>query len=142
LFFLNLVGDEIDGSASTIHNQDGVVDLEVEKPSLRAEHRGGFGFGDEGETVVVLVAEEASLDGGGARGGFGSVVPNGGHGEVVAYVALFAVKDLAERLLELVAHGGAKVEEVVGGDIDLGFTRWQRWEVDGVDVRVSGEHEL
>lgn len=34
------------------------------------------------------------------------------------------------------------MEEVVGGDIDLGFAWWEGWKVDGVNVGVAGEHQL
>lgn len=74
--------------------------------------------------------------------GLASIVPDGGHSQVVSDVALLSVKDLAQRLLQLVAHRLPQVEEVVGSHVDLRLAGWQRGQVDGVDVCVPGEHEL
>lgn len=142
VLLLDLIGNQIDGTTTTIDNEDGVVDLEVEQASLGAKEGGGFGLGDEGQAVVVFVAEEAGLDGGGTGGGLAGIVPNGGDGQVVSNVALLTVKHLAKRLLKGGAHGLAQLKEVVGGDINLGLARGQRGEVDGVNVGVAAEHEL
>ena len=142
LLLLDFVGDQIDGATAAVDDQDGVADLQVEQAGLGAEDGGGLGLRDQGQTVVVLVPQEPRLEGGRTRGGLAGVVPDGRHGEVVSDVALLSRKYLTQGLLQLGAHGLAQLEEVVGGDIDFGLAGRQGREVDGVDVRVPGQHEL
>jgi hypothetical protein len=95
---LDLVRDQIDGSATAIDNQDSIAHPQIEQPRLRAEHGGGLGFRDERQSIVIFVAQESSLDSGGARGGLAGIVPNGRHGQEVLDVGLLAGKDLSECL--------------------------------------------
>jgi hypothetical protein len=82
------------------------------------------------------------LNGSGTCSGLSSIVPNSGHSEVVSDVAFFSVEHFTQCLLQLVAHRLPQVEEVVGGDIDLRFPGWQRWQVDGINICVSRQHQL
>jgi hypothetical protein len=118
------------------------VHLQVQQTSLGTEHGGSFRFGNKSQTVVVLVAQETSLNRSSSCRSLASIVPDSGHGKEVPDIALFSVKDLAQALLELVAHSLSQLEEVVGSNIDFGLSRRKRWEVDRVDVGVSGKHQL
>lgn len=123
LLFLYFVGDQIDRTTTAIDNEYGVTNLEVEKPGFRTEHGSGFGFGDQGKSVVILIAKESSLNSSRTSSSFTGIVPDSGHGQVVSDVALFTIEYLAERLLQLVAHCLSEVEKVIGGDIDLRLSR-------------------
>jgi hypothetical protein len=118
------------------------VHLQVQQTGLGTEHGGSFRLGDESKTIVVLVAEETSLNGSSSCRSLASVVPDSRHGEKVPNVALFSVEHLAQALLQLVTHSLSQFEEVVGSNIDLGLSRRKRWEVNRVNVCVSGEHQL
>jgi hypothetical protein len=118
------------------------VDFEVEQASLCAEHGSCFGLGDECQTVVVLVAEEASLDRSSSGRGFASIIPDSRHSQEVFDVALLTVEDLTQTLLQLIAHCLSELEEVVGSNVNLRLARWKRRKVDGIDVCVSAQHEL
>lgn len=140
--FLDLVRDQIDGTATAVHDKDRVVDLQVQQPRLGAEHGRGFRLGDQREAVVILVAQEAGLDGRRSCRSFAGVVPDGGHGQKVPDVALFSVEDLTQALLQLVAHGLSQLEQIIGGNIDFGLS-WGKWgQVDGINVGVATQHEL
>lgn len=140
---LDFISNQIDSTTTAIHNKDSVVDLEVQNTSLGAEESGSFGFGNQSQAVIILISEKSSLDSGSTGSSLASIVPNGGDGEVVSDVALFSVEHVTEGLLESESHGLAELEEVVGGDIDFGLARRQRWQVNGVDICVSAaEHEL
>ena len=123
LLLFDLVGDQIDGAATAVDDEDGVVGLQVQKAGLGTEERGRLGFGDQGQAIIVGISDESGLDGGGAGRRFTGIVPDGWHGQVIADVTLFAVEDLPQRLLQLVPHGLAEFGQVVGRHIDLGFAR-------------------
>lgn len=93
--------------------------LEVEKTSLGAEHGCSLGLGNQGETVVILVTEEASLDGSCSCCGLASIVPDSRHGKKVSDVTLLSVEHLTQALLQLVTHCLSQLEEVVGGNVDF-----------------------
>jgi hypothetical protein len=107
---LDFVCDQIDSTATTIHDQQGIMDLQVEQTGLGAEHGSCFGLGDEGQAVIVLVTQETSLDGCRSRGSFASVVPNGRHSQKVSDIPLFSVEDFSQSLLQLVSHRLAQLE--------------------------------
>lgn len=142
LLFFDLIRNQVDRTTSTIDNQDGVTDLEVQQTGLCTEKCRCLGFGNQGQAVVILVSQEAGLEGGGSCCCFPSIVPNGRYGDVVPNVSLFTSEHFTQGLLELGPHGLSQLEEVVGGDIDLRLARRQRRQVDGVNVRVPGEHQL
>lgn len=116
--------------------------LQVQQTGFGAEHGGSFGFGNEGEAVVILVAEEAGLDSSGSCCSLASIVPDSRHSEEVSNVALLSVENLTQTLLQLVTHCLSQLEEVVGGNVDFRFSGRKRREVDRVDVGVSGKHQL
>lgn len=99
------------------------MDLDIQETGLGTEHGCGFRLGDQSQSVVILVAQEAGLNGGGTRCGLARIVPDGRHGQVVSDVTLLSVEHLTQRLLQLVAHGLSQVEKVIGGDIDLRLAR-------------------
>ncbi|KAI6753122.1 hypothetical protein HG531_005291 [Fusarium graminearum] len=81
-------------------DSDGVMNLEIKKTGLGAEQSGCLRFRDEGQTVIVLVTEEACLNSGSSGGGLSSIVPNGRDSQIVSDVALFSVEDLTQRFLQ------------------------------------------
>jgi len=95
------------------------VNFEVEETGLGAEHGGSFWFGDQGESVIVLVAQESCLYSSSPCRSFASIVPDGRYGQEIADIPLFSRKNFTQSLLEIVAHGLAQLEEVVGSDIDF-----------------------
>lgn len=139
---LHFVGDQIDGTTTAVDNEDRIVYLQIQQTSLRAEHGGGFGFSDEGETVIVLIAEEASLDRSGSRRSFTCIIPDGRDCEEVSNVALFSVEHFTQALLQLIAHSLSQLEEVVCCNVDFRLSWRKRGKVDRVDVGVSGKHQL
>lgn len=141
-FFLDLVRDQVDGTTTTIDNENRVVYLQIEQTGLGTEHSCGLWFGDQSKAVIVLVAQEASLDSSCSCRGLASIVPDSRHCKKVSDVALFSVEYFTQALLQLVAHCLAQLEQVIGGDIDFGLSWGKRREVDRVDVGVSGKHEL
>lgn len=142
VLLFDFVRNQIDSASTTINNQDGVVNLEVEQTRLGAEQGRCFGLGNESQAVVVFVTQETSLDGRGSGGSLACVVPDSRYSEVVSDVSLLSVEHLAKSLLQRRPHGLAELEEVVGSDIDLGLSRRQRRQVDGVNVRVAAKHQL
>lgn len=138
----DFVCNQIDSTTTAVNNEDGVVHLEVEKTSLGTEEGSGFGFGNEGQAIVVFVAQETSLDSSSSSGGFASIVPDGGDGEIVSDISLFSVKHFTKCFLERGSHSLAKLEEIIGGHIDFGFARGQGRQVDRVDVGISAKHQL
>lgn len=142
LFLFDLVRDQIHGSTTAVDNQDGIADLQVQQPCLGAKQSGGFWLGDQGEAVIVLVAQEPGLDGGRARRRLPSIIPNGRHGQVVPDIALFPGEHLAQGLLQLGPHRLSQLEEVIGGDVNFGLARREGGKVDRIDIGVAGQHEL
>ena len=78
--------------------------LEVEKTGLGAEHGCSFGLRNKRQSIIILVAQEASLDSCSTGCSLSSIVPDSGHGQVVSDVAFFSVKHFTKRLLQLVPH--------------------------------------
>jgi hypothetical protein len=95
------------------------VDLEVEQTCLGAEHGSRFWFGDESQTVVVLIAEKSSLNSSRTSRRLSGIVPNSRHRQEVFDVALFTIEDLSQALLQLIAHGLSKLEEIIRSNINL-----------------------
>jgi hypothetical protein len=140
--FFDFVGDQIDSTTTTIDDQQSIVDFQVEQTSLGAEHGSCFGLSDEGQAVVVLITEETSLNGCRSGSSFASIVPNSRHGQEISNVPLFSVEHLSQSLLKLVSHRLSQLEQVVGCDVNLGFSWRKRGQVDGVYVGVAAQHQL
>jgi len=73
----DFVRNQIDGTSTTIDDEHRIVDLEVKKASLGAEKSSSLGLADKGQPIVVLVTEEARLDGCGSGGCLSGIVPDG-----------------------------------------------------------------
>lgn len=142
VFLLHFIRDEIYGSATAVDDQNGITDLEVEKSGLGAEHGSSLRFGDQSQTVVVLVAQEAGLEGGRTSGSFRRIVPDGGYCEEISDIPLFSGKHLTQRLLQLSAGGLSQLEEIVCRDVDLRLSWRKGREVDRVNISVPREHQL
>lgn len=140
LLLLNLIGDQIHSTTTTVDNQNCVMHLEIQQTGLGAKHCCCFGLSNQRQPIIVFIPKEPSLNRGGPRRSFAGIVPDGRHGEIVADVALLAVEDFAKGLLQLVAHCLAQVEKVVGRNIDLGLAWRKRRQVDWIDVGVTREH--
>lgn len=112
--------DEIDGSTTGITDHESVTVAEIKLVALAlAVEGGGFGLGDEHESVRVIgVLDQFGLDGSLSHDVLGSVRPHGRDGQTVAEVV--ALKVFGEPTHDLADDIFMEGVEVVGDGLEDG----------------------